>query len=169
MFREISLTSYQVEAFSADFLLRGEFKPRGPFLIYINDRARSFAPFDDIELFPVATDRQVKGIKQAVMVVNKTNLQIISLLKAEQLQSVQLLQTKRPVVFYTSHLAVQGQLHVNSDARDDDLLDDTREYFAVTEATVYPLRAMAVSPTRQVSLLMINRLHIQSYHVRGAG
>jgi hypothetical protein len=165
MFREITFTSYQVEAFSTDFLIRGEFKPRGSLLIYVNDRTRSFAPFEEVELFPIAPDRQVKGIKQSQLIVNKNNLHTINILKSEQAQTVQLLQSKRPVVFYTSHLAVQGQLHVNNDSRNDDLLDDTREYFAISEATVYPLRAMAVTLTRQVPLLVINRLHIQSYHV----
>lgn len=168
MFRELTLTVYQVEAFSADFIYRASFKPRGAFLIYMNDRTRSFVPFDEVELFPLAVDRQVKGIKQALMVVNKNSFQYLSIASPEQAQSVQLLQAKRPAVFYTSHLAIQGQLHVNSDARDDDLLDDTRDYFALTDATVYPLRAMAVAPTRQVPLLLLNRLHIQSYHARSA-
>lgn len=166
--KELTLPTYQVEAFSADFIYRANFKPRGAFLIYMNDRTRSFVPFEEVELFPVAPDRQVKGIKQGLMVVNKTNLQMISVASAEQAQSVQVLQAKRPAVFYTSHLAVQGQLHVNPDARDDDLLDDTRDYFALSEATVYPLRAMAVAPTRQAPLILLNRLHIQSYHARPA-
>jgi hypothetical protein len=168
MFRELTLTAYQVEAFSADFLFRASFKPRGAFLIYMNDRTRSFVPFDDVELLPVAPDRQVKGIKQSLMVVNKTNLQMMSVINPEQAQSVQLLQSKRPAVFYTSHLAIQGQLHVNSDSRDDDLLDDTRDFFALTDATVYPLRTIALAPLRQVPLLLINRLHIQSYHAHTA-
>jgi hypothetical protein len=168
MFRELTLTVYQVEAFSADFIYRASFKPRGAFLIYMNDRTRSFVPFDEVELFPLAVDRQVKGIKQGLMVVNKTSLHYLSIASPEQAQSVQVLQAKRPAVFYTSHLAIQGQLHVNADARDDDLLDDTRDYFALTDATVYPLRAMAVAPTRQVPLLLLNRPHIQSYHARPA-
>jgi hypothetical protein len=168
MFRELTLTTYQVETFSADFLVRANFKPRGAFLIYMNDRTRSFVPFDDVELFPVAPDRQVKGIKQGLMVVNKTVLQMMSIVNPEQAQSVQVLQAKRPAVFYTSHLAIQGHIHVNADARDDDLLDDTRDFFALTDATVYPLRAIAVAPTRQVPLLLLNRPHIQSYHARPA-
>jgi hypothetical protein len=168
MFKELTLQSYQAEALTADFIIRAGFKPRGAFLIYMNDRSRSFVPFDDVELFPLAPDRQVKGVKQGLMVVNKTLLQMMSIVNPEQAQSVQLLQAKRPAVFYTSHLAIQGQLHVNADARDDDLLDDTRDFFALTDATVYPLRAIAVAPTRQVPLLLINRLHIQSYHARPA-
>jgi hypothetical protein len=168
MFRELTLTTYQVEALSADFLFRANFKPRGAFLIYMNDRTRSFVPFDDAELFPVAPDRQVKGIKQSLLVVNKSHFQIMSVINPEQVQTVQLLQSKRPAVFYTSHLAIQGQIHVNSDSRDDDMIDDTRDFLALTDATVYPLRAMAIVPTRQVPLLLINRLHIQSYHGRAA-
>jgi hypothetical protein len=168
MFRELTLPTYQVETFSADFLWRANFKPRGGFLVYMNDRSRSFVPFDEVELFPVAVDRQVKGMKQNLMVVNKTYLQMISISNPEQVQTIQLLQSKRPAVFYTSHLAIQGQVHVNSDARDDDMLDDTKDFFALTEATVYPLRAMAVAPTRQVPLLLLNRVHIQSYHARAA-
>lgn len=168
MFRELTLTAYQVEALTADFIFRASFKPRGAFLIYMNDRTRTFVPFDDAELLPLAPDRQVKGVKQGTMVANKAHLQMMSIINSEQMESIQLLQAKRPAIFYTSHLAMQGQLHVSIEARDDDLLDDTRDFFALTEATVYPLRTLAVSPTRHVPLLLINRLHVQSYHAHTA-
>jgi hypothetical protein len=77
------------------------------------------------------------------------------------------LQSKRPVVFYTSHFAIQGQLHANPDARDDDLLDDARDYAALSEVTLFPLRQLgATGLSRKAPLLLINQQHIQTYHVQ---
>lgn len=163
---ELQLTAYRVEIMLPDFWARASFKPLGPMLSYVNDRSRGNVRFEEIELMHLAVDRQVGCIKQAKVTVEKQNLVLIAVPDHEEAQSIQLLQNKRPVVFYTGRFAIQGQLHANQDARDDDLLDDARDYVALSEVTLFPLRQLgATAVSRKVPLLLVNQHYVQTYHV----
>jgi hypothetical protein len=80
-------------------------------------------------------------------------------------QNEQLLATTRPVAIYTGFFVIQGQLHVNADARDQDLFDETKDYFAMSDASIYPIKKVLTPPTRNVPLLYLSRALIQVYHV----
>jgi hypothetical protein len=163
---ELQLPTYRVEMMLPDFWVRANFKPLGPMLSYVNDRTRSSMRFEETELMPLAPDKQVGCIKQPKITVDKKNLVLIALLDGVDSGSVQLLQSKRPVIFYTSHFAIQGRLHINADARDDDLLDDGRDYAALTDVTLFPLRQLGTTAlTRKPSLVLINQQYVQTYHV----
>jgi hypothetical protein len=165
---ELQLTTYHIEFMLPDYWARADFKPLGAMVSYINDRTRSNVRFEEIELMPMAADRQVGSIKQSKVTVEKQNLVLISVPDHEEAQSIQVLQTKRPVIFYTSHFAVQGQLHANQDSRDDDLLDDARDYAALSEVTLFPLRQLGPTAiTRKIPLLLLNQSYVQTYHVHG--
>lgn len=166
MLREIDRVRLQVELILTSFLLKGKFSPLGELLIYLNDRTRNSILIDECELAPLAPDRQVRGVKQPSLVALKHQIVFLSLLESAQAQEIRILKASRPVVFYTRQFAVQGQLHVNTDARDSDLLDDNRDFFAVSNATIFPLEQLAQQPTPQVPLLLIYRSQVHTYHVR---
>lgn len=165
MFGELHLKTYQVEVVLGDYLVRAKLQPRGAMLIYLSDRQRPFLPFEDVEIHPLAVERQVNCVKQPNVIFNKNYLKFLSLTNEEDAKGEQLLASKRPAAFYTGMFAIQGQLHVNQDARDQDLLDETKDFFAISEASVYPLVKVATPPTRHVPLLYISRTMIQGYHV----
>lgn len=169
MFREIKLATVQVEAILQDYMLRGEMQPRGQLVSYLNDRNWTYLPVQNAVFSALAADRRVNEIKQATAVINKDRLAALSVLKEEDVSELQLPQDMRPVVFYVAHFAIQGQLHVRADAPDEDILDDLHDYFAVTGATVFPVRPVAVAPTRQVPLLLISRPLTQAYQVIKSG
>jgi hypothetical protein len=54
---------------------------------------------------------------------------------------------------------------VRPDAPDEDILDELHDYFPVTQASIFPVRPVAVAPTRQVPLLLISRPLTQAYQV----
>lgn len=166
MFGEIKLRSFQVEAVLNDFMLKAELQPRGQLAAFLNDRNWSFIPFVNGEWIPLAADRRVAGIKRTFTVVNKAHLSVISLLRAEEVADVTVPVTKRSVIFYLAQFAVQGQLHVSSDAPDEDLLDEMHDFYPLSEVSIYPLRPVASAPTVQVPMLWINRNLIQAYQVR---
>lgn len=165
MFRQIELATLQIEAILQDYLLRGELQPRGQLVSYLNDRNWSFLPVKNAVFSALAADRRVGEIKQAASVINKNRLAVLSVLDEEEAAGVQLPAGTRPVIFYVAHFAVQGQLHARPDAPNEDILDDLHDYFAVTQATIFPVRPVAVMPTRQVPLLMISRPLTQAYQV----
>jgi len=165
VFRQIELATLQVEAILQNYVLRGELQPRGQLVAYLNDRNWTFLPFKNAVFSPLATDRRVGEIKQALSVINKKQLAALCVLTEEDAADVQLPSGTRPVVFYVAHFAVQGQLHVRPDAPDEDILDDLHDYFPITQATIFPVRPVAATPTRQVPLLLISRPLTQAYQV----
>ena len=170
MFRHIELATLQVEAILQDYILKGELQPRGQLISYLNDHNWTFLPFMNSVFNSLAADRKVGEIKQAASVVNKNRLAVLSVLKEEEAAEIQLPLGERPVIFYVGNFAIQGSLHVRSDAPDEDILDDLHDFFPVTEATIFPVRPVAVAPTRKVPLLMISRPLTQAYQVvKGPG
>lgn len=166
MFGEIELATIQVEAVTDDYVLHADMQPRGDLSVYLNDRNWGFLAFQNAELLPLHGDRKVEKLRRAQFVINKHTLAILSLLRDEQADQVQLLSSTRSVVLYTSHFAVGGQLHVNTEARPEDLLSDMHDYHALTKATVYPLRDVAAAPTQNVPLLFARRQLVQAYHMQ---
>ncbi len=165
MFGELQLKTFQAEVILEDYLLRAKLQPRGSMLVYLNDKQRAFLPFEEAEIYPLAVERQVNCIKQPVIVVNKRYLKLLLLTSGEEAQREQLLASKRAVTFYTGIFVIQGQLHVNADARDQDLLDETKDFFAMSDASIYPIRKVLTPPTRHVPLLFLSRSLVQVYHV----
>lgn len=165
MFREIKLSTIQIEAVLADYLLRADFQPKGELVAYLNDRNWTYVPFMSGELLPLAADRRVGAMKQALTTVNKSRLEVLSLLKEDQAQNVVLPAAGRRVLFYVGQFAVQGHLHVSADAPAEDLLDELHDFYAVSSASIYPLQPVATAPTEKVPLLLINRCMVQAYRV----
>ncbi len=162
---ELTLPVYQVEAAMPSFLLRGDFQPRGDLLIYLNDQTYSYLRFDDVTLLTLLSDYQVPHVRQPSMTLNRLLLTYVAILESEQAERLQILQTKRPAVFYSDWCAIRGHLHVSTEVRDDDLLGQTRDFFAVSDASIFPLRTITAVPTARVPLVMINRHVLTAYHV----
>ena len=165
MFRDIQLKSYQIEALLLDYILKAKLQPRGHLLAFMNDRNWEFVPFQDAELFPLAHDSRIGGMRKELLSVNKQNLCFVSILDPEQVADVQIPVASRPIIFHLGLFAVQGDLHVTSDAPDEDLLDDLHDYFPVTSASIYPIRPVSSTPTSKVPMLFISRPLIQAYQV----
>ena len=167
MFRNLEreLETFQIEAISSTYLIRASVKPFGELPTYLNDRRRDYIRFEEVELQSLSTSRQMQGMKREVMSVNKPSLYFLSLTTAEEVGKVQLMSSKRAVVFYMGSFIVRGQLHINPDASNEDLLDEARDFYPISEATVFPLETLAVVPVRQVPLLFVNRPHVQVYHI----
>lgn len=162
---ERSLATYRVEAFSANYLLRAQFKPLGELPIYLNDRRRDFVRFDEVEITALAGDRQMRAIHREMLSFNKRSLLVLAVVEPSQAEGVQILAAERPVVIYLGSLIVRGQLHVNIDASAEDLLDDARDFYPISEANVYHLHGATPAYAREVPLLFVNRRLVQGYHL----
>ncbi len=164
MFGELKLPTFRVEVIIPGFLVRAAFQPKGDLLIFMNDQRYDVVPFEEAEMYPIMSDAQVKGMKQEMITLNKKFISAIALQEEAYLENVMLLASKRPFVFYTEWFAIRGHLHINADARDEDVFDETKDYFGITDASIYPLRALRKAPTRKVPLLTLNRHAVYAYH-----
>jgi hypothetical protein len=162
---ERSLESYRVEAFTLDYLLRGQLRPLGELPNYINDRRREFIRVEEAEIVPITGDRHLRPIHRETFIASKHNLLVLSLVEPGDAVKTQILISKRPVVLYLAQLIVRGQLHVTAEASEDDLIDDARDFYAVSEANVYHLHGATPAYAREVPLLFVNRPLVQGYHL----
>ena len=166
MFGQIELSTYLVEVILNDYLVRGELQPRGEILTYINDRNWDFIAFRNCELLSLAIDSRVGAINQDQLVINKNHLCAISILDKNQTEKIRLQESARPLICYLNQFAIQGKAHVHSEAPDEDMLDERQDYYALSEASIFPIRPVSVSPKQKVPLLIIRRGRIQVYHVQ---
>lgn len=162
---ERSLETYRIEAFSPNYLLRGQLSPLGELANFLNDRRREFIRLDEAEIVPLVGDRHLRPIHRATLIFNKRTLLVLTIVETADAIKTQVLVTKRPAVVYLGQLIVRGQLHVNVDASADDLLDDARDFYAVSEANVYHLHAATPAYAREAPLLFVNRARVQGYHL----
>lgn len=161
---EFELPIYKVEIALQKFLIQADFQPRGDLFIFLNDQSYPYFRFDEVDLFTLSSEYQVATIKQPFMAINRRHITFVSILDEESAERLQVIMSKRPVVFYTDWYAIQGNLHVNPDSRDDDLLEQARDFFAVSNASIFPMRSINRAPTRKVPYVLINRHLISAYH-----
>ena len=162
---ELQLPTFKIEAVTAQFIYRGILQPRGELFTFLNDRRFLTFQITEVAFHPVAAGYRINTLKQASINVNWREIIYLAILEQEDLERIQFLQSERPVTFYTCNLAVRGSLRVNPDALDNDLLDDLRDFVAVTDANILPLCPLALNPASHVPLLAFNRHQIESYHV----
>lgn len=164
MFGGLELPVFKVEVLLPGYVAQADFQPKGDLLIFLNDPRYTVVRCDAVELFPAMSDGQVRGVKQPMMALGKQYITAVSVLETERVAALQLLASKRPFVLYTDAYAIQGDLHVNPDARDDDVFDGTKTFFGMTDAAIFPLRTLRKTPTRKVPFLAINQHSVIVYH-----
>jgi hypothetical protein len=162
----IRLENWKVEVAIPNLLIKATLQPRGDLMIFLNNLTYTSFTFNDVELVPLGTDYQVKGVKQPMMNVTRNAISFMSVLEPEKATQIQLLQSKRLMVFYTEWFAVRGDLHVNTETPDENLLDDKFEFFMLTDVTIYPLRAMNARPIAKAPAVAFNRHTILAYHTQ---
>lgn len=160
----IKLESWKIEIAIPNYLVRATLIPRGDLMIFLNNLTYTSFNFNDAEMLPLGTDFQVKGVKQSMMNISRGAISFLSVLEPQRAAQVQLLQSKRTVVFYTEWFAVRGDLHVNNETPNENLLDDKFQFFMLTDATIFPLRTMNARPVQKVPAVAFNRLEILAYH-----
>jgi hypothetical protein len=166
--QSLQFDPWRMEIITPNYLLRASLRPRGDLMIYLNNLTYHSFFFEDVEMLPFSPDYQFKGVKQPAMTINRVMMTCISILEPDKAAQIQVLQAKRPILFYTDWFAVRGDLHVNSEAPDENMFDDKFEFFILTDASIYPLRPMAVKPKAKVPALVFSRKTLVAYHVHHA-
>jgi len=160
----IQFDFWNVEVGIPSFLVKARFQPRGDMLLFLNNATYLSFYFEDVEMLPLGTKYQFKGIKQPGMTINREVISFMSILDKSDMERMQLLAAKRTMVFYTEWFAIRGDFHANSETPSENIFDEKNEYFPLTDAKVYPLRKMMNKPATEVPGLLLNRTAILSYH-----
>jgi hypothetical protein len=165
MFAEIQFTSVTVETVLADYIVRGSMRSRGDILNFLNDRNYPSFSLHDCEVHPLAANRKVEIIRQSVVTIQKSKVVLVSVLDKSISEMAQLTVSKRKVTFYCGQFAIHGQIHVPADAPDEDIIEETRDFFGITEGSVYPVMPVGIEPYTGVPLILVNRLTVEVYSV----
>ena len=161
----LQLHAFAVDVSAGNFLVRGDFEPRGDLFTFLNDKNRASYPVIRAQFLADGPEYKVPAIKQDSITIIQDHIAFIALLEEEDAARAQYVQASRPVVFYTNWFAIRGDLHVHGEARDDDLMEPTKDFFPVSKVSVYPIRPNAHAPYRHYPLLAINRHGIVGYHI----
>ena len=154
-----------VDISAGNFLVRGEIEVRGDLIVYLNDQNRSSFPIRNAQIMADGPEYKVSAMKQTSFTTSQEHIAFVAVPKEEDAQKVQFVQASRTVVFYTNWFAIRGDLHVSSEARDDDLMDPTKDFFAVTDVSVFPIRQMTHQPQHKYPLAAIQRTGVVGYHI----
>lgn len=160
----IQFDYWNVELGLPSFLIKARFQPRGDMLIFLNNQTYLSFYFEDVEMLPLGTTYQFKGVKQPGMTINREAISFISILDQSDVEKMQMLAAKRTIVCYTEWFAIRGDFHVNIEMPDENLFDEKYQFFTLTNASVYPLRQIMTKPTQKLPALLINRTAILGYH-----
>lgn len=155
---------WNVELGIPSFLVKTRFQPRGDLLIFLNNQTYLSFYFEDVEMLPLGTKYQFKGMKQPGITINREAISFVSILDESDLEKMQFLAAKRTVVYYTEWFAIRGDIHVNTETPDENIFDEKYEFFPLTDVTIFPLRKIMNKPQLKVPALMINRTAILGYH-----
>ena len=161
---ELKLETIAAEIVTDHFIINGGYQPRGELMTNLNDKRFTFFNISDVALRPQLVGYQIKSIPQPSFNINRNSIVYFAVKKAEYLKKIQIMQAKREVVIYTSNLAIRGDFHSNPDARDTDLFDETRDFAAMTDISIYPIRQTANAPIRTIPFLAISWRHVVAYH-----
>ncbi len=161
----IQFDSMAVEVDAHNFLIRGEFIPKGDFFVFLNDHNHATYAFSNVQMLPLSAEYQVSGIRQDSININRDFISFISVLKPEDVNKLHFVQASFKVVFYTVWFAILGNLHVHGEAHVDDLLDTEHDFFAVTDASIHPVRSISAKIERKVPFIAINRNRVLGYHM----
>lgn len=161
----IKVDPISIDVSAGNFLIRGSLEARGDLLVFLNDQNRSSFPVIDAQVMADGPEYKVSTMKQSSFTVSQEHIAFVAVTNEEDAAKVQYVQVSRPVVFYTNWFAIRGNLHVSSEARADELMDPTKEFFAVTDVSVFPIRKMTHQPQHNYPLLAIQRSGIVGYHI----
>ncbi len=154
-----------VDVSTGNFLVRGGMEVRGDLMVFLNDHNRASFPILDAQLMPDGPEYRVATIKQASFTVAQERVAFVAVTNEKDAQTIQYVQSSRPVVFYTNWFAIRGDLHVSVEARDDELMDPSKDFFALTNAFVAPIRKMTHKLQPQYPLMAIQRTTVVGYHL----
>ena len=154
-----------VDVSTGNFLIRGEVEARGDLVVFLNDHNRSSFPVRNAKFMPDGPEYKVAAMQQPSFTISQEHIAFVAMTNEADVEKVQFVNSSRTVVFYTNWFAIRGELHVSSEARDDELLDPTKDFFVITDVAVYPIREMTNKPKRRYPLAAIQRSGIVGYHL----
>ncbi len=156
---------YPIQALTRFFHIQGFMEPVGPILDYTNDVNRPYLPFLDAVATPL-TASPVGKVTRSQIVIPKTDLVALYIDDAAARSKIQLLKRFERCIAYTPSLICRAELHMGSETRWQDALAMLAgDFFGVTSAAVFPLLPLPGPFPQQADLLILNRLHVNMFHM----
>jgi len=165
----ITFEPISVDISAGNFLVRGEIEPRGDLIVYMNDNNNTSFAILNAQFMPDGPEYKVPAIKQSLITINQDRLAFLGVINEADMERVQFVQSSRTAVFYTNWFAIRGALHVHGEAKEEELMEPTRHFYAVTNATIFPIRETTHTPHRTYPLVIINRSEMIGYHLYHKG
>ena len=155
---------YPVQVLTTHSHIQGTMEPIGPVINYLNDVDRRHIPLLEATVSPLTTN-PLGQVARSQLIIPKNDIVALYLDDAAARSGFQLLRRIERSIFYMPSLVCRAEFHLGIDTRWQDMLGLlVGDFFAVTNATVFPLIALPGPFPQQTDLLVLNRLHVQMLH-----
>jgi len=156
---------YPARIYTSEMILEGQMEPVGPLLDDLNDPTKSGILLHDVQVVPLVAGSSQSSFALETATAQKSDFHLVYLSDPQDHDALNLMKRTEPLIIYTSHFVIRGNLHMGGETRVRDLADGLPSLFlAVSAVTIYPLFQPAITIPKSYSLLLINKTLVRLYH-----
>jgi hypothetical protein len=164
-FPQAQLPRYPVQVLTTTYHIQGGLETIGPILDFVNDRERDAFVFLDATVKSL-TPGPMGQVTRPHISVPKPEVIAMYFDDATARSSIQMLRRVERSIMYMPYLVCRGEFHLGTDTRWQDMVSLLpTDFFAFTNASVFPLSPLPGPFPQQAELVVLNRRHIKMLHL----
>ena len=164
-FGPAELPRYPVRVLTTTYYIQGGLETLGPIIAFMNDRDRDAFVFLDATVKPL-TSGPIGQMTRPVISVPKPEVIAMYVDDAAARSSIQTLRHIERCIIYMPYLVCRGEFHLGADTRWQDMLGMLpTDFFAFTNASVFPLAPLPGPFPQQADLVVLSRRHVKMMHL----
>lgn len=162
---QAQMPRYPVQVLTNTYLVQGGLETIGAIVDFLNDRDRDFFMFIDATVRSLTLGPMGK-VARPQLLIPKTEIIALYLDDATARSSIQLLRRVERCIMYMPFVVCRGEFHLGADTRWQDMVSLLpTDFFAFTNASIFPLSPLPGPFPQQADLIVLNRKHIRMLHV----
>jgi hypothetical protein len=162
---QAQLPRYTFQIITTTFQIQGRMETVGPLLDFLNDKDRQFFILLDATAKSL-TPGPMGQMTLPQLIVPKTDVIALVVEEAAARTSLQLLKRVERCILYMPLLVCRGEFHLGADTRWTDMVSLVLgNFFAFTNAAVFPLAPLPGPFPQQTELVILNRQQIRMLHL----
>lgn len=160
--------SYPVTVLLPGFQARCTLEVFGLLQTFVNDDTKGIFPLKNVTLHGLETGNPATSMSLPELFVRKDKCHALVFEQSFSHDETGLLPRTEPVAVYTSHYAIQGQLHMGADALIADVIESSRSiYVGITDASIFPLFQPQAAVVQQSPLVYVHHALVWMHHKAG--
>lgn len=161
---EINLQTYPVQILTRDYIVVGNFTPRGRANIYINDERNETFVVDSPEVTALVPGGTISTLADVDAInVPKAAIQVLVLGEFTK-EDAQLLPRAETLVTFTDTFIVRGEFHMSMEAGISDIFANRGPFYGCVNAEILAARPLAEDVGGQAPIVYLNGSYVQYFY-----